>query len=79
MFTLRYNITYETSEGRKFYCLYDMDFGEVKKQLKAFKSRYLNSNGTAKQYPNGKGFYDVKNPRIVEKYKGDYYVHSLTF
>jgi len=61
----RFNVFYDTPKGLKKYCLCNMDIQEATKQLVNFKRRYLNSDGTGKTYPNGKGVYDVSNPRIL--------------
>ena len=60
-----FNIAYEKG-GRTFHYL-DQNVGIALafKYLEAFKERYLNEDGTGKQFPNGKGFYDFANPRIV--------------
>lgn len=56
-----YNIAYEKEDGRTFhYLCVPVELEEARKWLKDFKDRYVD-----KPYPNGKGFYNVSNPRIV--------------
>ena len=63
---MKFNVFYDTPEGVKEYCLCSMSFREAKKQLANFKRCYLNEDGSPKVYPNGKGYYDISNPRIQE-------------
>jgi hypothetical protein len=60
-----YNVAYDTSVGVKHYCARNMPLVEAKRQLANFTARYLNADGTPRAYPNGKGVYDVRNPRVV--------------
>jgi hypothetical protein len=59
---MRYNIAYEKEDGRTFYYLCEpvTTLEEARKWLNKFKDKYVD-----KPYPNGKGFYKVRNPRIV--------------
>jgi hypothetical protein len=50
-----------------------MPLVEAIKVLAKFKTKYLNDDGTPKQYPNGEGYYDISNPRIVFTSDGIYY------
>lgn len=60
-----YQVLYNDGKMVKSYCLNKMTLEEATKQLNAFKSRYLNEDGTGKCYPNGKGYYPFTNPRIT--------------
>jgi len=72
----RYNIGYDTLEGPKLYCIEDMHLVKAIEVLAKFKSKYLNEDGSPKEYPNRKGFYDISNARIVMTTDGIYY-HSM--
>ena len=60
-----YNVAYDTSGGVRRYCQCNMPLREAQRQLARFKARYLHADGTPRTYPNGKGVYDIRNPRIV--------------
>lgn len=67
---MMFNVMYEnTDTGRVHtYCgdwMHTKDQAEI--MLDSFKSRYLNKDGTGKVYPNGKGTYPFRNPRVVFK------------
>lgn len=72
----RYNVAYDTLEGTKFYTIEDTDLAKAIEMLAKFKARYLNEDGSPKEYPNRKGFYDISNARIVMTTDGIYY-HSM--
>jgi hypothetical protein len=67
--TQLYAVIYDRPEelGHE-YCLEAMDYATAERMLALFKARYLDADGRGKAYPNGKGFYEVSNPRIVECY-----------
>lgn len=60
-----YNVAYDTPEGRRIYCQQWADHETMERMLALWKQRYGENGGKA--YPNGKGFYNVSNPRIVIK------------
>ena len=64
-----FNVLYDTPDGTKVYCLCSMPLDEAKRQVRKFRERYMERqpDGTwkGKAYPNGKGFYQVSNVRIV--------------
>lgn len=62
---MKYNVAYDTAQGVKHYCLCNMSLTEAKIQLSKFRQRYLKADGNPRRYPNGKGVYDIQNPRIV--------------
>lgn len=61
-----FNVDYEKN-GETFYYL-DRNVGIdlAFESLDAFQRRYLNEDGTGKKYPNGKGFYNFTNPRVIK-------------
>lgn len=59
-----YNVFYDTKDGVKQYCQSHMDRETAYRYLAKFKDRYLDERGNGKMFPNGKGFYDVRNPRV---------------
>lgn len=64
---MKYNVLYDTPEGEVLYCLSWTDLQEAERQLTRFKEIYIDENGRGKKFPNGWGFYQVSNPRIVSK------------
>ena len=62
----KYNVEYDAPDGVRRYCMCNMDLDTARIQLQNFKNRYLNEDGTGKEYPNKKGFYPFSNPRIVK-------------
>jgi hypothetical protein len=46
------------------YCLQSMNINEAKEMLDKFRSLYLDDDGNGKAFPNGKGFYNYRNPHI---------------
>ena len=64
---LEYNVQYYAPDGVRTYCLAWADLATMERVLKNFKASYLNKDGTGKAYPNGKGFYPFRNPRIVSR------------
>jgi hypothetical protein len=61
-----YRVLYDAPDGVRSYTVYSMPRVEAERQLTNFQSRYLNLDGTGKQYPNGLGFYPFSNARIEE-------------
>lgn len=56
-----YNVAYDDSHGNtKHYCVDAMSYPIAEKYRDLFIDRYQN-----KPYPNGKGYYDVHNVRII--------------
>lgn len=62
---MSYNVAYRHEGAERIYCLQNSDLATAERTLAAFKTRYENTDGTPKAYPNGKGFYAFSNPRIV--------------
>lgn len=60
-----YQVVYFAPDGVRTYCIDDMDFETANEHLEKFKSLYLDDKGRGKAYPNGKGFYPFKNPKVV--------------
>jgi hypothetical protein len=60
-----FNVRYEGPNGSRHYCSEPCDLDTAKRMLKSFKTKYFNEDGAPKAYPNGKGFYPFRNPRIV--------------
>ena len=60
----RYNIFYDTPNGKMTYCMADMDKTTALDMLRKSKDHYLDSNGKGKRYPNKKGYYAISNVRI---------------
>lgn len=58
-----YNVAYDSpSDGTtRHYCDFPMTRKEASRYLRIFRDRFV-----AKPYPNGQGFYDFRNPRLVE-------------
>lgn len=61
----KFNVFYQFEGEVRTYCAMNMDLAEAKRQLKDFCDLYLNPDGSGKPYPNGRGFYKFKNPKIV--------------
>lgn len=61
-----YHVVYDTAQGTKTYCVQAMTFEVAMQHLALLWQNYLNLDGTPKTYPNGKGVYDVHNPRIIQ-------------
>lgn len=62
-----YNVAYDRLDGSTELYLgsHVKTHKEAEVWLKQWKEYYLDKDGKPKAYPNGKGFYQVKNPRIV--------------
>lgn len=63
---MAYNVFYDAPDGVRKYALMNMCKERAELALAQFKSRYLNPDGTPKEYPNKKGFYSFTNPRVEE-------------
>jgi hypothetical protein len=62
---VKFNVFYEVYGGiLRTYCVQSMDINEAEEMLAKFRSRYLDSDGNGKAFPNGKGFYNYRNPHI---------------
>lgn len=63
-----YNIEYYNSKGQVFHYLgvHVRDEGVARRLLREFKAKYfLPFLDKPKPYPNGEGYYDIINPRVV--------------
>jgi hypothetical protein len=61
---VRFNVFYEANDGVHTYCIYNMSMDKAKEMLDKFRSLYLDGDGNGKPFPNGKGFYNYRNPHI---------------
>jgi hypothetical protein len=64
---MKYNVGYDAPDGFRTYLQQWVDHDTAKMYLAKWCALYLNDDGTGKPYPNGKGFYPFRNPRIVCK------------
>lgn len=65
-----YNVAYTSGGAVRIYCMQDMSLIDALVQMRRLIEKYMSADGTPKPYPNGKGFYDVKEPRIVVRRAG---------
>ena len=57
----KYNVAYDDSKGNTYiYCQSPMPLAIAEKYKDKFINRYVN-----KPYPNGKGYYDYHNVRVI--------------
>lgn len=65
---MKYNIEYHRKDGRAFlYLTSATDKPTAERLLKQMRQRYfLPFSNKPKPYPNGEGYYDIINPRIVQ-------------
>lgn len=60
-----WNVAYDNSKGETFlYLAMPCSYQMAEKAMEYFKERYED-----KPYPNGKGYYDCRNIRIIELFK----------
>ena len=64
--TKKYNVWYMNGKTPTWYQAQHSTREVAEKSLALFKGLYLEKDGTAKPYPNGKGYYDISNPQVVE-------------
>ena len=57
---MRFNVAYDAHDGVRHYLTFDVDKATAEAYCKKFADKYV-----GKPYPNGKGFYPFKNPRVV--------------
>jgi hypothetical protein len=63
-----YNVAYDSPSDKttRHYCDFPMGRKDALKYLRLFRERYV-----GKPYPNGEGFYDFRNARLVELRVGE--------
>jgi hypothetical protein len=61
---VKFNVFYEADDGVRTYCIQSMTMDKAKEVLAKFCSLYLDEDGNGKAFPNGKGFYNYRNPHI---------------
>lgn len=61
-----YNVAYEYEDEQRLYNAQPCDYIQAVMSLANFRRRYFDASGQPKAYPNGQGFYPIRNPRIVE-------------
>lgn len=55
-----FQVVYDAPDGLRSYCVQPMSESEAQAVCEKFRDKYV-----GKPYPNGKGFYPFKNPRVV--------------
>lgn len=64
---MRYNVAYECNGRTIVYCVEWSDYGTAQRMLALFIEKYGNGADDVRSFPNGKGTYQVSNPRIVSR------------
>lgn len=62
---MMYKVFYNKGDKVYDYTVDLMTYSEAFRQLTRLKALYWNTDETPRAYPNGKGHYDLSNPRMV--------------